>query len=67
MIVAAQTAMDRLEDLEPEGMQFFWADTISMMISQYATCLYIVRLGLRHSAKSILDADLKPDPLEPGS
>lgn len=42
MIVAAQTAMDRLEELAPSDMQFFWADTISMMVSQYATCLYKV-------------------------
>jgi hypothetical protein len=53
MIVAAQTAMDRMEELAPEGMRFFWADTISMMISQYATCLYKVCLGLRHNDEYI--------------
>jgi hypothetical protein len=42
MIVAAQTAMERLEELAPGDIQFFWADTISMLISQYATCLYKV-------------------------
>jgi len=42
-IVAAHTAMERLEELSPDDLHFFWPDTISMMISQFGTCLYKAR------------------------